>query len=217
MQADGDAHDTPDSSAKVVGGVGAGRMVHAVPFHDSARVTPALGPPTFPTAMHADAALHDTLTRELFRSPGRSCVRWMCHAVPFQVSARVRLVPGLLSYSPTAAQAVGAPQDTPTRKLDTAPVGFGVGWTVQPLPADASASVWWVPEPLRKYPTVMHAAEPHETLARALAKRVGAGMVTIDHAVPFQDSPRVAVVMLPPGEEDPTATHEAADWHDTPT
>ena len=72
-------------------------MVQVVPFHDSARVAPDCGPLTFPTAMQADAEVHDTLARELCRSPGGSGVRWTRHAVPFHVSARVRLVPGLLS------------------------------------------------------------------------------------------------------------------------
>ena len=113
-------------------------------------------------------------------------------------------------------QAVGAPQDTPARTLGTAPDGPGAGWTAQAPPPDTSARVWWVPEPSRKYPAAIQVAGPHETPARALAKRVAAGMLTIDHAVPFQASPSGAVVLLPPAAEDPTAVHEAADWHDTP-
>jgi hypothetical protein len=42
-------------------------------------------------------------------------------------------------------------------------------------------------------------------------------MATIDHAVPFHASPSTAVVSLPPAEDDPTAVHEAADRHDTPS
>jgi hypothetical protein len=112
---------------------------------------------------------------------------------------------------------VGAPQDTPARMLGAAPVALGVARTAQPPLPENSASVRWVPEPSRKYPTAVQAAEPHDTPARELAKRLGSGMLTIDHAVPFQASPSVAVVLLPPAEEDPTAVHEAADRHDTPT
>src|SRR5580704_12395899 len=42
-------------------------------------------------------------------------------------------------------------------------------------------------------------------------------MVTSVHAVPFHVSPSVPPPSLPAPEEEPTAVHKAADWHDTPT
>jgi hypothetical protein len=53
------------------------------------------------------------------------------HAVPFHASASVSFTPELLTYSPTATQAVAAVHVTPERALLVAPVGVGVDWIDQ--------------------------------------------------------------------------------------
>jgi hypothetical protein len=59
-----DVHDTPDSWAKVVLGLGVSWMVRLLPFHRSASVlrTPGLSLES-PTAVQAVAELHDTANR----------------------------------------------------------------------------------------------------------------------------------------------------------
>lgn len=73
-------------------------MVHRAPFHRSARVweTPAWLM-LFPTAVHADGAVHETPKRELIAAPLGLGVGWMRHEVPFHCSARVTATPEALT------------------------------------------------------------------------------------------------------------------------
>jgi hypothetical protein len=83
-------------------------------------------------------------------------VGWSCHLLPFHPSASVFTAPDGLLVTPTASQADGDPQDTPSKALHAAPGGLGIGWTRQLLPSHRSASVTPAPEALVYVPTAMH-------------------------------------------------------------
>src|SRR5262249_56122168 len=67
----------------------------------------------FPTAVHADGAVHETPKRELTAARLGLGVGWMRHAVPSHRSARVTASPEALTYVPTAVHEVAAVQDSP--------------------------------------------------------------------------------------------------------
>jgi len=102
-------------------GLGVGWMLQLVPFHRSARVL-ALGVKALepPTAVHADADMHDTPLSVAPPWDGLG-VGWMLQRVPFHRSARV--VPSALP--PTAVHAEGEVHDTLFRAPP--PAGLGVG------------------------------------------------------------------------------------------
>jgi hypothetical protein len=118
-------------------------MLHRVPFHRSAKVVPEAEPPT---AMQAEAEVQATPNRA--PPPVGLGVAWSCHLLPFQRSARVLFAPDLLVVIPTASQADGDTQDTPSKLLHAAPGGLGIGWMRHLLPFHRSASVTPAPEAL---------------------------------------------------------------------
>ena len=67
----------------------------------------------------------------------------MVQVVPSQASASVA---ELVRELPTAVQALAALHDTPASVLSLDPVGLGVGWMVQLVPSQRSASVTTAPE-----------------------------------------------------------------------
>src|SRR5215472_2071823 len=62
---------------------------------------------------------------------------WIAHLVPFHRSARLALA----NEPPTAVQAEGEVQATPSRRGPWTPAGLGVGWMRQRMPFQRSASV----------------------------------------------------------------------------
>src|SRR5215469_5268694 len=62
---------------------------------------------------------------------------WIIHLVPFHRSARLAFA----NEPPTAVQAEGAVQATPSRRTPLTPAGLGVGWMLQRVPFQRSASV----------------------------------------------------------------------------
>jgi len=117
----------------------------------------------------------------------------MAHLFPFHRSAKDRAGPDwdeVVKYAPAAMQAEGEVQDTPIRKLCTAPGGLGVGWTVQVVPFHRSARV----PPLAVPPTAVQAErEAHDTLFSA-PPPAGLGVGWRRQVVPFHRSARVAMV-----------------------
>jgi hypothetical protein len=95
-----------------------GWIVQVLPFHRSAS-----GDPLPPTAVHADAELHDTATSG---PPGAGGIR--VHEWPFHRSASGRFSPVEVSSVPTATQERAEVHDTPCSTLSAAPAGFGVDW-----------------------------------------------------------------------------------------
>src|SRR5262249_57070011 len=76
----------------------------------------------FPTAVHADGAVHETPKRELTAARLGLGVGWMRHAVPSHRSARVTASPEALTYVPTAVHEVAAVQGSPNTR-PVRPVG----------------------------------------------------------------------------------------------
>src|SRR5258707_7495123 len=85
------------------GGFGVGSIVHAEPFHRSARV-PWSEPPT---ARQADGAVQFTPEKIADWVPDGFGVGWTVQAVPFQRSAAVRAIPEAEGGPPAAVQAGG--------------------------------------------------------------------------------------------------------------
>jgi hypothetical protein len=181
-------------------GLGAGWIRHRVPSQRSARDT-KLGElfPSFPTAVHADADVHDTAARKLDCAPsglGEGTIR---HAVPFHCSASV---PAL--DAPTATQDDADGHDT---LLNPAPPceGLGVGWICHVLPFHCSASV-----PALENPVAVHdEVDVQATLAKLPPPCGGLGVGWICHVLPFHCSARV------PALENPVAVQDEADVQDT--
>ncbi len=92
---------------------------------------------------------------------------------------------------PTAVQAVADVHDTPAREMPrTAPEGAAVGWIVQLVPSQTSASALPSAKPL---PTAVQAvADVHDTPDRVLSvPPVGFGVGWIVQLVPSHRSAKV--------------------------
>ena len=89
---------------------------------------------------------------------------WITHLVPFHRSARLAFP----NEPPTAVQADGEVQATPSRRTPCTPAGLGVGWMLHLLPFQRSASVArGLPEVSTLAPTAVQAdAEGHATQFR---------------------------------------------------
>jgi hypothetical protein len=104
-------HDTPASPIPPAG-LGIGWTAQLVPFQRSARFFIEA---VFPTAVQADAEVHETATRA---SPVLAEVGavWALHLVPFQPSVIVPVgLPELSTAMPTAMQALADGHETPVR------------------------------------------------------------------------------------------------------
>src|SRR5215470_5162701 len=86
---------------------------------------------------------------------------WIAHLVPFHRSARLAFA----NEPPTAVQAEGEVQATPSRRTPWTPAGLGVGWMLQRVPFQRSASV------ARPWPVA-------STLAPTAVQADGAGQAT---------------------------------------
>jgi hypothetical protein len=210
MQPDDEVHATLVRVDAGPEGLGVAWMRHLLPFHRSARILPF---PEFPTAVQADADVHDTPFR---KPPAGFGVGWMLHPVPFHRSARV--LP--FAVPPTAAHAAREVHDTPFRVPP--PAGLGVAWTRQVWPFHCSASVTRVRDLLVVAPTAVQAErETHATPARELdAAPAGLGAAWVRQVVPFQCSARTAGDWPAGGGalglEYPTAVQAAAEAHARP-
>src|SRR5215471_246943 len=170
--------------------------------------------------MQADGPGQDTLSRlpPADVIPGGLGTGTMAQPVPFQCSA-TSACRGELSMPvpPTAMQLDGLGQDTPIKKLGSAPGKSGVFWISQVLPFQDSARLTGVLKPSAEGPAAMqNDGMGHETPENPLAEawvRLGVGWM--DHLVPSQCSARVAtgVPVLSVGA--PTAVQAETDVHDT--
>ena len=165
-------------------------MLQLVPFHRSARVL-ALGVKALepPTAVHADADVHDTPLSVAPPWDGLG-VGWMLQRVPFHRSARV--VPSALP--PTAVHADADVHDTPFKPPPRG--GLGVGWMVHLVPFHRSATARGTPAVVVLAPTAMQAeadvqATPSRPLS-AIPEELGVGRMR--HEVPFHCSARLTPI-----------------------
>jgi hypothetical protein len=94
--------------------------------------------------VHALAEMHETLFSCPKSAPPKLGVDRTDQLIPFHTSARVK-VPLLLSYHPTAVQAVAELHEMPSSWLKVAPFALGVDRTDQLVPFHASARVTYVP------------------------------------------------------------------------
>lgn len=186
-----------------------------LPFHRSA--SGACLPPAkaYPPAMHEFAEPHPTARS---KTPLTEGVAWTDQLLPFQRSANAAPLKLLLVWSPTAVHALAELHETAFSSLKMAPVGTGVAWSAQPVPFHRSASgtPWLLL--FSVVPAAVHAlAEVHETLRSLLSGELPRlGVAWIAQLVPFQrsasgNSSKLLVVVYP------TATHELADAHETPS
>src|SRR6266700_3252878 len=181
-------------------------IVHPTPSHRSARrYAPRLLNEN-PTEVQAEDDEHDTPHRDANPTPGGLGLVWRLHAAPSHRSTRVCTVPAALCVSPVAVQAEGEMQDTPLRKLCTAPAGLGVGWMVHAVPSHRSISgVLFEPPTATQFEPDRHATPA----SWPDAAPVGSAVCWMVHAVPSHPSPRVtALPALSPFV--PTAMQEEA-------
>ena len=113
-------------------------MDQVFPFHVSARLNARRAEPIIcsyqPTAVHAVAAGHETLSSWLLSALGGLTVDRTDQRVPLRATAAV---PSL--SSPTATHVLGAAHDTPLRMLYAAPAGSGTDGADQLLPFQVKA------------------------------------------------------------------------------
>jgi hypothetical protein len=154
VHADADVQDTPLKKPLPCGGLGVAWIIHLTPSHRSASVPPLKDP----TAVQAEGEVHDTALRNAPPRGGLG-VFWICQAAPFQRSTRAWVAPAML-LSPTAVQATGVLQATPSRAAKVDPGGFGVRTIRQERPFHRSARLAPRPEVLTCTPTAMHEFDP---------------------------------------------------------
>ena len=155
-----DLQSTPASAVSLwLGGVGL--IVHALPFHRSARVPLAADWVEYqlPTAVQFVLATQETALRLVMSAVAWVATRKRVQRAPSQRSAK----PGPESPPvgpPTAMQNRPDVQDTPVSAL---PLGaLGCGWMVQPAPSHRSASIQ--PFPRVVLPTAMQdRTDVHDT------------------------------------------------------
>jgi hypothetical protein len=210
--------ETQDTEVRLPPGTVCSAQV--VPFQSSAP-PPAVDELT-PTASQKIAEAHDTPAR-LIRTPlvalTGSGAGWICHVLPFHVSARATvaaLVPP--KREPTASQKAADVQDTALRLLVSAPRGDTASWIVHLVPFQDSArascplllDTW-------ELPAVSHAVTvAHDTWLRLVTDAfAGFGVVCTAQEVPFQVTPRLKVPPELPVYM-PAASQNAAVTQDTP-
>jgi hypothetical protein len=156
---------------------------HFVPFQCSMMCRPAPGVPRFalpPTAQQLDAAVHAMPFRALMgQRPGLGVASGV-HAVPFQRVAEVLPESPPVALKPTAMHAGPL-----VHQMPSSPDGRAGGPSSemdQAVPFHCCARI-----PLGLEPTAVHAESlAHETPLSMLCDVPEVGVVTFDHAVPFQ-------------------------------
>jgi hypothetical protein len=108
--------------------------------------------------------MHDTPVSLFVAKPDGLEAGWRDHSVPFQLSARLIVMPWLLVYDPTLVHALEDMQDADCNLLSVAPLGLGVLWIAHSVPFQRSARLTVVPELLTYSPAAVHTvAEAHDT------------------------------------------------------
>jgi hypothetical protein len=159
-----------------------------------------------PAATQSAAELQDTLQR--IEPPAGVGVRSIDQWPPVHRSATDWWV--LFVWSPTAVHSRDEAHDTPFKVASGALLGFRWIDHVRPFHRSTSGR-----KPM--LPTAMHDPLVHETaLSIALSRGLVAGVSTVDQTAPFQR----ATSALERADRFcctyPTATHRAAELHDTP-
>ena len=152
VQAVAEVQDTPVKALSVTPArLGVAWMAQLLPFQRSAKVCESPERVSnCPTAMHAEAELHDVACKKLGSAAGGLRVAWIAQLLPFQRSAKVCESPELVSKCPTAVQPVVEVHDTPNNVGSVPPGGLGVVWMAQVVPFQRSARVWKVDVRLEK-------------------------------------------------------------------
>ena len=109
-------------------GLGTDSSAQRAPFHRSANAPKMKRPsPSFPTARHEAADMHDTSVSMLMPAPAGSGVACTVQRRPSHRSASVTWPSDELSRDPTAVHALAETQDTAARSLIYSdPRGIGV-------------------------------------------------------------------------------------------
>lgn len=135
--------------------------------------------------------------------------------MPLHRIASPVFVPIPFLENPTEAHTVDDTQDTPSRVVDAAPVGFGVDWTFHSVPFHCSArGTVAVYDPSLPTATQVVEAEHDTPESKFIASSPVATLRTSCrlHSVPFH---RSAVVELPFTGDAPMAVQAVADVHET--
>lgn len=119
------------------------------------------------------------------------------------------LVPARLVKVPTAAQDLGDAHDTPSSWLLIASAGLGVGWIIQLVPFQRSASV----AAALDASAVQAVVDGHDTPTSAPS--IGFGVRWIDQLLRFHRSANADKVPAR-SVKNPTAVQNLSDGHDTP-
>jgi hypothetical protein len=113
------------------------------------------------------------------------------------------------SPAPTAVQDVCEPQETPSRSPTC---GLTGSCLLHVMPFHRSAKGKLATSTITDSPTAVQALPAvHEIARRDVSSDPVPGAVTIDHRLPFQRSISCEETSVP------TAVHESADVHDTPS
>jgi hypothetical protein len=166
----------------------------------------------FPTAVQADAEVHDTAPRKYpaLCEPGDDR---RAQVFPFHCSATVpsELLPVLSKTAPTAVQAVAEVHDTPVKKLIGAPAGVGTRWMLQLVPSHLSAMTC----PALLLPTAVHAlGEVQETAFKNTPGLPEVGVGWMLHDVPSHRSVIVPSELPKLSKATPTALQAEGDVHE---
>src|SRR5260221_11935839 len=105
-----------------------------------------------PTAQASSSETTETLFKKLLIAPAGFGLGTIFHLEPFQRSMSVCVLPPWGVKAPTAQASSSETAATPSKTLDCAPAGFGLGATFHLEPFQCSINVW-VPTPLRDSPT----------------------------------------------------------------
>ena len=169
--------------------------------------------------MQADGPGQDTLSRlpPAGVIPGGLGTGTMAQPFPFQCSAS-SACRGELSVPvpPTAMQLDGLGQETPIKKLGSAPGRLGVFWISQVLPFQDSARLTGVLKLFAAVPAAMqNDGRGQETAENPLAEARGRlGVGWMDHVVPFHRS--ASVTLRPePLASNPNAAQAEDEVHAT--
>jgi hypothetical protein len=138
-----------------------------------------------PTAVQAVAVGQDTpYTASSVAELVGLGMDWAVQVDPFQRSASGTRKNELLSYSPTAVQAVADEQDTACSSALEDPAGFGVGWIAHVVPFHRSARV--LPVLLVDPAAVQAVADGHDTpFSPEKVVPLGLGVCSMDQEGPL--------------------------------
>src|SRR5260370_22479559 len=105
-----------------------------------------------PTAQASSSETTETLLKKLLIAPAGFGLGTIFHLEPFQRSISVCVLPPWAPKPPTAQASSPETAATPSKTLNCAPVGFGLGTTFHVEPFQCSINDWEL-TPLRNSPT----------------------------------------------------------------